>query len=243
MTLTDRQSVTIMVNEMARIVKDPDERRTELIAAAQRLFYTKGYERTSINDIVTEVGVAKGTFYYYFDSKTAVLEAMITGMSTQIQAIFRDIVADETLDALAKWKRAMQVTGNWKLERKEEILEMLRMQMREENILLRHKLREELMPVTVAEFAKIIAQGVDEGVFNTSHIEDSAEIVVSIMTGLQESTVDIFLNPEQLENPAAFMQNKYKAMQTAVERVLGAAHGSIFLVEDDLLTEWFASDA
>ena len=227
---------------MARIVKDPDERRSELIAAAQQLFYTKGYASTSVNDIVKEVGVAKGTFYYYFDSKTAVLEAMTMGMSVQIQAIFHDIVADETLDALSKWKRAMQVTGSWKLERKEEIIALLRMQMRDENILLRHKLQEELMPVTVDGFAKIIAQGVDEGVFNTPYIEDSAEIVLSIMTGLKESSVGIFLNPDQIEDPAGFMQNKYAAMQTAVERVLGAADGSLFLVDDDLLTMWFASE-
>jgi AcrR family transcriptional regulator len=239
--MTDRQSVVGMVKNMARIVKDPDERRTELIAVAQRLFYTKGYERTSINDIVTEVGVAKGTFYYYFDSKTAVLEAMITGMAAQIQAIFHQIVADETLDALSKWKRAMQVAGDWKLERKEELIELIRMQARKENIVLRHKLQEELFPVTVVEYAKIIAQGIDEGVFNTPYVEESAKIVVSIMSGFKDSMTDIFLNPDQLDNPAEFVLQQYAAMQTAVERVLGAAEGSLPIVEDALITAWFAS--
>jgi hypothetical protein len=37
---------------MTRIAKAPDERRSELIATAQQLFYTKGYERTSVSDIV-----------------------------------------------------------------------------------------------------------------------------------------------------------------------------------------------
>ncbi len=49
---------------MARIVKAPDERRTEFIETAQALFYTKGYERTSVNDIIEAVGVSKGAFYY-----------------------------------------------------------------------------------------------------------------------------------------------------------------------------------
>jgi len=57
---------------MTRIVKAPDVRRSELIACAQRLFYSKGYENTSVSDIVNEVGVAKGTFYYYFKSKQAI---------------------------------------------------------------------------------------------------------------------------------------------------------------------------
>lgn len=212
-----------------------------MIAAAQHLFYTKGYESTSVNDIVKEVGVAKGTFYYYFDSKTAVLEAMTTNMAAEIQTIFHEIVADETVDAITKWKRAMAVAGNWKLERKEELLELVRMQMREENILLRHKLQEEMMPVMVFEYAKIIAQGVAEGVFNTPYIEESAEIIVSIMAAFKDAMTDIFLNPDQLENPAEFVLQKYAAMQTAVERVLGAAKGSLPIVDEALTTAWFAS--
>ena len=74
---------------MKRIVKDPDERRGELIACAQKLFYSKGYESTSVRDIVDEAGVAKGTFYYYFESKQAVLEAMIDELVAYSVALMR----------------------------------------------------------------------------------------------------------------------------------------------------------
>jgi len=60
---------------MPRIVKSPDERRSELVAAAQQLFYTKCHERTTVSDIVKAVGIAQGTFYYYFGSKQAILES------------------------------------------------------------------------------------------------------------------------------------------------------------------------
>ena len=62
---------------MSRIVKAPDERRSELVDIAQKLFYTQGYAQTSIKDIVQAAGVAQGTFYYYFDAKKSVLEAII----------------------------------------------------------------------------------------------------------------------------------------------------------------------
>ncbi len=71
---------------MPRISKSPDERRSELVAAAQQLFYTKGYERTSVSDIVKAVGVAQGTFYYYFGSKQAILGALVTELTAQHQA-------------------------------------------------------------------------------------------------------------------------------------------------------------
>ena len=57
-------------------MKKGDARRGELLATAERLFYTKGYEKTSVQDILNEMGFSKGGFYHHFDSKLAVLEAI-----------------------------------------------------------------------------------------------------------------------------------------------------------------------
>ena len=96
---------------MTRIVKAPDERRSELIAMAQHLFYTKGYECTSVSDIVEAVGVAQGTFYYYFDSKTAVLEAVVAELNAQERAFLQEIAADEKLTAISKWNSCSTLTS------------------------------------------------------------------------------------------------------------------------------------
>ena len=58
---------------MKRIVKAPEIRRQEIIEAAQRLFEKEGYSKTSIEAIIQEAGIAKGTFYYYFKSKQEIL--------------------------------------------------------------------------------------------------------------------------------------------------------------------------
>ena len=57
-------------------MKKGDARRGELLAASEKLFYTKGYENTSVQDILDAVGFSKGGFYHHFDSKLAVLEAI-----------------------------------------------------------------------------------------------------------------------------------------------------------------------
>ena len=61
----------------SRRSKHPEERRKELLDAAERLFVEQGYEETSIRDIITTVGVAHGLFYYYFRSKEDILAAII----------------------------------------------------------------------------------------------------------------------------------------------------------------------
>ena len=62
---------------MVRITKDPQVRMTEILDAAEELFYSRGYHETSVSDIVKSIGVAQGTFYYYFKSKEEILEALI----------------------------------------------------------------------------------------------------------------------------------------------------------------------
>jgi AcrR family transcriptional regulator len=53
-----------------------DQRRANLLDAAASLFAKKGVAATSIEDIIKRAGVAKGTFYHYFQDRSAMLEAL-----------------------------------------------------------------------------------------------------------------------------------------------------------------------
>jgi AcrR family transcriptional regulator len=60
-----------------RVTKDRDTRRAELVDASTALFLHKGYEAAMVSDVVKRVGVAQGTFYYYFKTKEDVLDAVL----------------------------------------------------------------------------------------------------------------------------------------------------------------------
>ncbi len=47
-----------------RTIKAPEARKNEILDAANALFSRKGFDDTSVNDILGEIGIAKGTFYY-----------------------------------------------------------------------------------------------------------------------------------------------------------------------------------
>ena len=51
-----------------KTVKDAELRRQEILMTARELFIKKGYDKTSVNDILKVVDIAKGTFYYYFSA-------------------------------------------------------------------------------------------------------------------------------------------------------------------------------
>jgi AcrR family transcriptional regulator len=224
---------------MTRITKDPDVRRRELITCAQNLFYTKGYESTSVRDIVDEVGVAKGTFYYYFDSKLAVLEATVEELVEQSLAVMVDIVDDESLNATQKWVLTAQVINNWKAERKDELLAISRALQKEENTVLFFKLQKKGVQLFAPEFARIIAQGIEEGIFDVEFVEEAAEFTMAIQLVMSDTFIDIILNPECHDDPLATAQRKVAAMQYSIERILGATPDSLPLIDTQSLSAWF----
>ena len=71
-----------------RITKEPEERKQEILDTAMRLFYEKGYEKTSIADIAKNIGVAQGLCYRYFPSKEALFDSAIEQYAEKLVSRF-----------------------------------------------------------------------------------------------------------------------------------------------------------
>ena len=98
----------------------PDDRRAQLLDAARRVFVAQGYHPASISDIVAEAGVARGTFYNYFDSKRAVFQAVLEELMEGVEAVIRPIhpkgdVHAQVLEMLAAILNAVLSGGTWRL--------------------------------------------------------------------------------------------------------------------------------
>jgi AcrR family transcriptional regulator len=96
---------------MSRIVKPPEERRKELIGAALKLFCEKGYEQTSIRDILEAVGGEVGMFYHYFESKDEVfrlaLEKYMDDFIGEVAALAGSDTSDTVTGLIAAISRAI----------------------------------------------------------------------------------------------------------------------------------------
>jgi len=224
---------------MVRITKAPEERRSELITTARKLFFTKGYEQTTVSDIVKAIGVAQGTFYYYFESKKDVLDAIFEELINEQQAILRAIVEDDSLSAIPKWTKAIRASNNWKTDLRDELIELISLKIMRENLMLREKYRALSRQKISLQFAEIIYQGIEEGVFTTEYPQESAEIVIAIGKSIRSFLTDILLNPDKYDNAIALARRKFNAVQAAMERVLGAAPGSLLLIDETQLENWF----
>lgn len=89
---------------MARPVKkQPQEWENEILDAAKFLFLSKGYEETSVSDIMERVGGAKGMFYRFFESKEKVMQALGDRMFLENNP-FEAVRARNDLNGLQKIK-------------------------------------------------------------------------------------------------------------------------------------------
>ena len=223
---------------MARVVKDPDVRRSEILDVAQRFFYQKGYERTSIQDIITEIGIAKGTFYHYFSSKLDLLDAMIERMIEQTLQSLEPLVADAQLSAVEKFERFFSDLADWKIENKNFLLDLMNVLYKDENAILRHKVRAASVDKTVPLLAQIVEQGMIEGTFAIEYPADIAEIVYYIGQSLSDTLVKIILNEAHDDDTLAIIKRKTIAYHYAIERTLNAPSGSIRLFDLDQVKPW-----
>src|SRR5665648_519348 len=87
---------------MARTRRDPEVRREELLDAATRLFADRGVEGTAVADIVAAVSVSQGAFYWYFESKDDIADAIVERLSEQIVSGVLAIAEEPATPAVEK---------------------------------------------------------------------------------------------------------------------------------------------
>ena len=216
---------------MARTVKKPSERREEFLDTAEQLFKGKGYYATSVEDIVDRMEVAKGLFYYYFDSKedlvTAIIDRLWEGAVTDYQAI----IERDDLTALEKLFLYSHARGRIKAEQ----TYIMDLYLREPNSPLVRGMMERGVEVLVPILGDIISQGVDEGSFDTGYPHKAAEFLVRGAAALLDLDSG---------DPDAIMKGYLMALDLW-ERVLGAERGSfmVFFEENRDLIDRFAEQA
>lgn len=205
---------------MSRIVKKSDERKLEIINTAEKLFMKKGYNKTAVDEIITKIGIAKGTFYHHFKSKEEVLEALVDKTLKSIIERAKDIAANKSLDAVEKMKLLLSV----QIPKDKDVRETTKNMQQADNRELNEKTNVKIILTLSPIIAKIVEQGVDERVFN---VENILETVQFLFVGSQF----IFDDGLFTWNPEEWLSRR-KVMQDILEKGLGAKKGSLSFISE-----------
>jgi AcrR family transcriptional regulator len=227
---------------MARIVKEHEytAKRNAILDAAQRAIATTGYERMAIADLLSELQISSGAFYHYFDSKPALLFALVERMGDQIIPLVLPIVHDPTLGALDKLKRFFATLDRGKLAHKAFVLTYLRVWYADENAIVRHKLYTTRVKRLSPWLEEIIRQGVAEGVLTTHYPDQAARMVIALLEDFGYATVELLLSPERTSDDLPRLERIVEACIDALERLLGAPAGCLQRSSREELSQWLA---
>lgn len=193
-------------------MKKGERRKDELIKIAYKKFIGKGYEQTSVDEIIEEAQIAKGTFYYYFPSKEATLEAVIDMMINEAVNGAKKIVAgpmsvSEKLAAVISSFRPSQDEQNITIAVEAK-----------ENIILHERMNKRLIADAVPLLSEVVREGIRQGVFECEQVEERVKMILILSS--------------RMFDEGDFTENEVIAFIDMVEKTLGAKPGTMgFIIE------------
>jgi AcrR family transcriptional regulator len=226
---------------MARIVKDADVRRDELLSTALTLFLERGYEHTSVEHITTAVGVAKGTFYHYFSAKQDLLEQLVTRFSDDVFAEGERAFAATPGSAIERLRGLMLASSSAKLGRKEETLVLTRPLFEPGNEALLRHLIEGWIDRTRPLIRSIIDQGCSEGTFDVPDAAAMTEVWLSLWYDHGIRLSRLYFAAQDDPARVGEVVAAVSTLECAQERVLGLAPGSLGMHMDETVRAVFSA--
>lgn len=197
-----------------RIVKEAEERKNEILDVAERLFVTKGFDNTSTDDIISEIGIARGTLYYHFKTKTDILDAMTERMTKHLIEKADGIYRKKEIPVLQRltiMMMALNVEGNLG----QEVMEQIH---KPQNALLHQKIQEGLLSGISPLLRGLIEEGMEQGICQTEYPLEAAEMAF-LYSATVFDALDCHSEEEKNKKMTAFIYN--------LERILGMESGSM----------------
>jgi AcrR family transcriptional regulator len=159
-------------------------RRRQIHEAALTCFGQKGYHMATMDDIVAESGLSKGTLYWYFPSKKELFASLLDDTMQQFGDEWQALVASPELGAVEKLKTSLAFFRT-EMGSMSPLVDILL----EAWSLLRHdediegRLREFYNPF-VDLMTGIVEDGIAEGVFDVDSPQESAIVIVTLFDGI-----------------------------------------------------------
>ena len=214
-------------------------RRDAFLDVAQRFVQTKGFESMSIQDVLDELDASKGAFYHYFDSKQALLEAVVDRFADAALATIAPVLEDPNLPALRKLERIFAGIASFKAQQRDFVLAMIEVWNSDGNAIVREKLRRLTVNRLAPLLSAVIEQGIAEGTFAVQSPDETAMVLTSLMQGFQQQANDLFIARQAGTIGFDVVQRSVAANTEAFERILGLATGTLTLIDEPTLRFWF----
>jgi len=190
--------------------KKAQERRNEILDVAEALFNVKGYDGTSTNDILNEIGIARGTLYHHFESKEAIMDGIIDRYNKKVIEGAQAIAEKKevpVIDRLLLSIKSLNVSGAVS----EELMTHIH---KPQNALMHQKIQKVLFKGITPIFTIIIQDGIEENIFHTDYPFETVEMLLVYASAIFDDGTMELTREEQAQRMIAFAYNAEKLLGT-----------------------------
>jgi AcrR family transcriptional regulator len=218
---------------MARVAKAPEVRRNELIDCAQTLFFSVGYDTTTVADIIELGGISKGGFYHHFESKEDLLEAFSTRLIEAVLASAKEILESADLTPLQRLNAFFQHAQSWKAQSGPQLLAAFEAVLKPENDVLYQRIARAAFRVVRPVFEQLIEEGARTGQFDPPNAAIISEIILNLALSRQRTVAEAMVELAHGDIAASTrrLEARLGAEERVIDRLLGVPPGSVHLIE------------
>lgn len=195
-----------------------NKKRELILNTMEALMRTQGAEAVSVDDIARSAGISKGSIYYYFSSKNDILDAVIERAYSSVLEKGRQLAASSRVDVFQKMEIIYTacLDATRELRRQEDLGSFHELA---QNAFLHQKFTQVLITKLKPILTDILRQGIAEGQIQCSAPDETAYIVLLVLTG----ALDNHLIPMERAKVHELLL-AFAAMQ---ERALGLPAGKL----------------
>jgi len=144
------------------------ELKDRIINSAQELFSEKGYDETTVADIIKKAGSSKGGFYHHFKSKDEVLEAVTQGFIGEVIQVFDEILLINS-PVIASINDVQIAITRYKVGQVEDWPKLSRIYSFSGNHIILQKMADQFELLITELYTQLIQRGSEEGLFDIKH--------------------------------------------------------------------------
>lgn len=159
-------------------------KKDQILDTSLQLFMKKGFDATSISDILSQLDIARGTLYYHFESKEAIMDAIIERLLNQVLEKIEKLMTNDSLSQAEKFMGFFASINLTQLTGDEEIVDYFN---QPQNALFHEKSNRLLIKKLSPVLAQIISEGIEAGLFDTPYPAETAELILVGITGFVDS--------------------------------------------------------
>jgi AcrR family transcriptional regulator len=211
------------------VVKPAEVRRAELTAIASRLFAAKGYDATTIEDVIAAAGVSKGAFYHHFRAKEDLLEAVVADYLGQARRQVEAVANAPNRSPLQRLTGVMRALRDWKAAHMTELGGVAPPSVLTEPGSLLHRLTSAASEAFGPLLSKIIEDGARDGDFNVVDAGLAAELILGVSESRRPVLIQTIALARAGDLGAAteLLVARVRAECATMERLLGVPPGAL----------------